>query len=176
MQPYASPETGRTAPTEDQPGRDRHAQELIDGVSSLLRAVRGIEHRQRWPEEVGLGRADASVLRALARRGELRSGELAADLRVDASVVSRQLSALEAAGLVTRRPDPDDARVSLATLSPAGRDRVNALYAIFTAHLRAALSDLSDEDLSDAGRLLHRVADAVAAPVPASATRVTTSA
>jgi DNA-binding MarR family transcriptional regulator len=141
--------------------RDTPAQEVLEGVSSLIRAVRCIEHRHLWPDG-GLRRADASVLKVLAKDGEQRSGEIAAKLSVDASVVSRQLSALEGDGLVSRRPDPADARVSLVALSAAGRARLEALYANYTRQLRAALADWDDDDMAAAAEALHRVAGAIA--------------
>ncbi|HEY0619170.1 MAG TPA: MarR family transcriptional regulator [Kribbella sp.] len=140
--------------------RDTPAQEVLEGVSSLIRAVRCIEHKHLWPD-AGLRRADASVLKVLARDGEQRSGEIAAKLSVDASVVSRQLSALEGDGLVSRRPDPADARVSLVALSAVGRARLEALYANYTRQLRAALADWNDDDMTAAAEALHRVAGAM---------------
>jgi DNA-binding MarR family transcriptional regulator len=139
--------------------RDTPAQEVLEGVSALIRAVRCIEHRHLWP--TSLRRADASVLKVLAKDGEQRSGDIAAKLSVDASVVSRQLSALESDGLVVRRPDPTDARVSLTDLSPIGRARLEALYAGFTLQLRAALADWSDDDMAAAAETLDRVAGAL---------------
>ena len=141
--------------------RDVPAQEVIEGVSSLVRAVRCVEHRQVWPDS-GLRRADASVLKVLAKGGEQRGGEIAAKLGVDASVVSRQLSALEGDGLVSRRPDPADARVSLVQLSDAGRDRLEALYAGYAHLLRASLADWNDDEMAAAAAVLRRVASAVA--------------
>jgi DNA-binding MarR family transcriptional regulator len=140
--------------------RDTPAQEVLEGVSSLIRAVRCIEHKHLWPD-AGLRRADASVLKVLAKDGEQRSGEIAAKLTVDASVVSRQLSALEGDGLVSRRPDPADARVSLVALSASGRARLEALYASYTRQLRAALADWDDDDMAAAAEALHRVAGAI---------------
>jgi DNA-binding MarR family transcriptional regulator len=140
--------------------RDTAAQDVLEGVSSLIRAVRCIEHRHLWPD-AGLRRADASVLKVLAKDGEQRSGEIATKLGVDASVVSRQLTALESDGLVSRRPDPADARVSLVALSDAGRQRLQALYANYTRQLRAALADWDDERMADAAEALRRVAGAV---------------
>jgi DNA-binding MarR family transcriptional regulator len=140
--------------------RDTPAQEVLEGVSSLIRAVRCIEHRHLWPDS-GLRRADASVLRVLAKDGEQRGGEIAVKLGVDASVVSRQVSALEADGLVSRRPDPADARVSLVALSDAGRARLDALYDGFAQRLRAALGDWDDDDMATAAQALHHVAAAV---------------
>ncbi|NEA37138.1 MarR family transcriptional regulator [Streptomyces sp. SID13031] len=140
--------------------RDAPAQEVLEGVSSLIRAVRCIEHRHLWPDG-GLRRADASVLGVLAKDGEQRGGEIAGKLGVDASVVSRQVSALEADGLVSRRPDPADARVSLVQLSEPGRDRLHALYAGYSRQLRSALADWDDDELAAAAATLRRVAIAI---------------
>ncbi|MFI5708050.1 MarR family winged helix-turn-helix transcriptional regulator [Kribbella sp. NPDC051620] len=140
--------------------RDTPAQEVLEGVSSLIRAVRCIEHRHLWPDS-GLRRADASVLKVLAKDGEQRGGEIAAKLSVDASVVSRQLSALEGDGLVSRRPDPADARVSLVQLSEAGRKRLEDLYAGYARQLRSALADWDDDEMAAAAEVLRRVAAAV---------------
>ncbi|GAA1717972.1 hypothetical protein GCM10009745_78470 [Kribbella yunnanensis] len=140
--------------------RDASAQELLEGVSSLIRAVRCIEHKHLMPEN-GLRRSDASVLKVLMRDGEQRGGEIAAKLGVDASVVSRQLTTLEADGLVSRRPDPVDARVGLIRVSDDGRARLGALYSAYTKQLRSALADFDDDALSDAANVLQRLARAV---------------
>jgi len=140
--------------------RDAPAQELLEGVSALIRAVRCVEHRQLAPDG-GLRRADASVLKVLLKDGEQRGGELAAKLGVDASVVSRQLTALEADGLVSRRPDPADARVGLVSLAPRGKAQLEALYSSYTQHLRAALADLDDDALLAAADTMQRIAHAI---------------
>jgi len=140
--------------------RDAAAQELLEGVSSLVRAVRCIEHRH-LANDGGLRRSDASVLKVLMKDGEQRGGEIAAKLGVDASVVSRQVAALEADGLVSRRPDPADARVGLVSLAPAGKAQLEALYSSYTQHLRAALADLDDDALLSAAETMQRIAHAI---------------
>jgi len=140
--------------------RDAPAQELLEGVSSLIRAVRCVEHRHLMPDS-GLRRSDASVLKVLLKGGEQRGGEIAAKLGVDASVVSRQLTTLEADGLVSRRPDPADARVGLVSLAPRGKAQLEALYASYTQHLRAALADLDDDALLSAAETMQRIAHAI---------------
>lgn len=140
--------------------RDLPAQELLEGVSSLVRAVRCVEHRHLAPDG-GLRRSDASVLKVLLRDGEQRGGEIAAKLGVDASVVSRQVTALEADGLVSRRPDPADARVGLVSLAPRGKAQLEALYSSYTEHLRAALADLDDDALLAAAQTMQRIAHAI---------------
>jgi DNA-binding MarR family transcriptional regulator len=140
--------------------RDAAAQEVLEGVSALVRAVRCIEHRQLTTDGA-LRRSDASVLKVLLKDGEQRGGEIAAKLGVDASVVSRQLTALEADGLVSRRPDPADARVGLISLSADGKARLEALYSSYTQHLRTALADLDDDALLAAAATMQRIAQAI---------------
>jgi DNA-binding MarR family transcriptional regulator len=101
------------------------------------------------------------VLKILHKGGEQRGGEIAAKLGVDASVVSRQVAALEADGLVSRRPDPADARVGLVSLAPAGKAQLDALYSSYTQHLRAALADLDDDALLTAAQTMQRIAQAI---------------
>ena len=140
--------------------RDAPTQELLEGVSSLIRAVRCVEHRHLLPDS-GLRRSDASVLKVLMRDGEQRGGEIAAKLGVDASVVSRQLTNLEADGLVSRRPDPADARVGLVRLAPRGKAQLEALYSSYTQQLRAALADLDDDAILMAADTMQRIARAI---------------
>jgi DNA-binding MarR family transcriptional regulator len=141
--------------------RDAAAQELLEGVSSLVRAVRCIEHRHLSGGDGGLRRSDASVLKVLMKDGEQRGGEIAAKLGVDASVVSRQLTALEADGLVSRRPDPADARVGLVSLASQGKAQLEALYSSYTRQLRTALADLDDDGMTAAAATMQRVAAAI---------------
>lgn len=66
---------------------------------------------------------DGAVARVLARlveAGPQRAGALAAAVGTDPSTVSRQVSALVAAGLVERRPDPADARAQLIAATADG--------------------------------------------------------
>ena len=148
-----------------QPGAELSppTREVIEAISALIRAVRCADHRGgRMLPDTGLRRSDASLLRVLAEHCDpLRTGDIAQRLGVDASVVSRQLATLTAEGLVDRRPDPADARVSLTALTALGRDRLAALYAGYADRLNAALGDLPDDDLMTAAATLRRVAAAI---------------
>lgn len=143
---------------------DGPTRDVLEGVSAIIRAVRCAEHRAAGFPDTGLRRADASVLRVLTEAGELRTGDLAHRLGVDASVVSRQLTALGAEGLVSRHQDEADARASLAAVTDLGRSKLEALYAAYAQRLHATLGDLTDEELLAAADALHKVAAAIAPP------------
>jgi DNA-binding MarR family transcriptional regulator len=95
-------------------------QQLIIGLerfSGLLRA-------QTWKrrECSGLNPTQLAVLGHLAghRRG-LRLKSLAEALGVTTATLSESVSTLERRGELKRRPDPDDARAALITVTAAGR-------------------------------------------------------
>src|SRR6185295_1624837 len=71
----------------------------------------------------GIGFADFAILLQLHRAPErqLRRVDLAEQLGLTASAVTRALIPLEKIGLVSRKADPNDARVSYATMTAAGR-------------------------------------------------------
>lgn len=70
----------------------------------------------------GLSFGDFVILFHLSRapEGKLRRVDLAEQVGVTASAVTRALIPLEKIGLVSRQPDPHDARVGYATLTKAG--------------------------------------------------------
>ena len=84
------------------------------------------------------------VLNAAPDR-RLRMSDLGAAAVLSREQISRVVTELERAGLVTRVPNPDDKRSSFATITPAGRARLRAaaptylaaIDAHFTAHLSA---------------------------------------
>ena|SRR5664279_1146760 len=75
----------------------------------------------------GLSFGDFMILYYLGRAPgtKLRRIDLAERLGVTASGVTRSLLPLEKLGLVSRRPDPRDARVGYACLTPAGQRLLN---------------------------------------------------
>lgn len=111
----------------------------------LLHEVRALMRRMRSSSIVvaqahGLQTTQAQVLFALRRLGECRVARLAEKQLVDPSVASRQVGALEKEGLVSRRPDPEDARASLVSLTEDGHARLTELrhhhMAVFSEALK----------------------------------------
>lgn len=87
------------------------------------------------------------LLRSLAGDGPVRITELAAATGLDASTVSRHLTALHRAGLVERAPDPDDRRARRVQVSAAGRLELDEALAQRRALLERSLSDWSDDEV-----------------------------
>ncbi|GAA4698310.1 MarR family transcriptional regulator [Pseudonocardia yuanmonensis] len=102
----------------------------------------------------------AGLLGLLVTEGEQRLGVLAAALDVDASVVSRRVAVLEEAGLVARRPDPQDRRAHLIGVTESGRAALAAHREHNAEQIAAALAHRTDEEVGRiAAELRGLVAD-----------------
>jgi MarR family transcriptional regulator, organic hydroperoxide resistance regulator len=99
-------------------------------------------------------------LHALYLLGEPRSmGELAQRLCCDASNVTGLVDRLEGRGLIERRPGPDDRRVRMLVLTPAGEElRTRALARFSDAP--AGIAALSAEEQRTLRDLLRKALDA----------------
>jgi DNA-binding MarR family transcriptional regulator len=75
------------------------------------------------------------VISALGRSGARTAAQLAAEVGIDRSVVSRHGDRLEAHGLIRREPDPTDRRGTLLTLTEDGAQQV----AVMRTRLHTAL-------------------------------------
>lgn len=67
------------------------------------------------------------VLSGLARIGPTTLSRLGAEIGLDRSGISRHAARLAEGGLIDRRPDPDDARGTLLTLTEDGEKTVALL-------------------------------------------------
>jgi len=88
-------------------------------LASELRAVLGqlvrrLRAQHRFPLSQGM------VLGRLDRHGPMGVSDLAAAERVRPQSMAQTVAELEAAGMVTRAPDPHDRRRALVSLTPAG--------------------------------------------------------
>ena len=74
----------------------------------------------------GLSLSELVLLRAIGAKpeGKARPTELARELHLSASGVTRALLPLQKRGIVLREPDPADGRASYAALTNAGRELV----------------------------------------------------
>nr|WP_202559663.1 MarR family transcriptional regulator [Streptomyces sp. SID5914] len=88
-----------------------------------------------------------TLLGHLEERDGLRATDLAAHYALDKSTVSRQVSALERAGLIERRVDPDDHRVQVLHLTESGRQALDRVTERRRTAFRERLADWAAEDL-----------------------------
>ena len=136
------------------PDTARIASELRLVLGQLLRRLRA-EHRFSLSQGAVLGRLD--------REGPQSVSDLAASERMRQQSMAQTVSDLEADGLVERRPDPQDRRRALVSLTEQGIATLQAERRQREGWLaRAITDDLSPEEqavLRDAVELLRRLAE-----------------
>ncbi|MER6081083.1 MarR family winged helix-turn-helix transcriptional regulator [Streptomyces sp. NPDC001833] len=88
-----------------------------------------------------------TLLGHLEERGGCRATDLAAHYALDKSTVSRQVAALERAGLVERRLDPEDHRVQVLHLTEAGQEILAQVTRSRRAAFQERLADWPEADL-----------------------------
>jgi DNA-binding MarR family transcriptional regulator len=136
---------------------DAVASTLLASVGTLLRRVRQV------PLEGGLTMPERTALSHLERSGPTTSSALAREVQITAQAMGATLSSLRERQLVERRPDPDDGRRMLLSVTEAGRqalqDKRNARVELIA---RALTSDTFTAEelarLASVAPLLERLA------------------
>lgn len=106
---------------------------------------------------MNLERAAYVVVSRLGDVGAMRLSDLAANLGLDISTVSRHVAQLERDGLVGRRPDPTDGRSTILEVTAKGEEALERVRQARRIGLDKLLNDWSPEDLEDLARLLDRL-------------------
>ncbi|MEW1780239.1 MarR family transcriptional regulator [Streptomyces sp. NPDC086777] len=136
---------------------DEVASVLLAGLSALIRRVRQV------PVDGGLTMPERTALSHLDRSGPTTSSALARQVQITAQAMGATLSALRARGLVDRRPDPNDGRRMVLSVTEAGRqalrDKRNARMELIARSLTSgAFTRAELEQLASAVPLLERLA------------------
>jgi DNA-binding MarR family transcriptional regulator len=144
---------------------ERTTETTASALLSLARVMNQLKTHDSFCRAAGvdLDRGGAALLYKLFAEGEdVRLGELAERLGVDSPAVTRKVQQLERAGLVTRSPDPDDARASRVHLAPAGRRSIEKLLHARELWLDEVLEGWSEQDRAELARLLQLLATTIA--------------
>lgn len=87
--------------------------------------------------------------------------ELADAVGIQGATLTHHLNAMESAGLVTRRRDPDNRRMHLVELTPAGDALFLRMFQAATAFDARLRAGLSEHDVGQLEALLTRLRDNV---------------
>ncbi|GAA1542854.1 DNA-binding MarR family transcriptional regulator [Microbacterium ginsengiterrae] len=99
------------------------------------------------------------LLTFIAHAGTANAHHLAERFETDKSVVSRQVRMLEDLGLVESRPDDQDGRQRVLTVTPAARTALDELKCDNVARLRGILAELSVDEVQAASRAFRLLAE-----------------
>ncbi|MHA5052201.1 MarR family winged helix-turn-helix transcriptional regulator [Streptomyces sp. SD15] len=129
---------------------------LMEAVSLLQRAV-----AQQLQTEGGLSYVQFQLLARLADAGKpLTMTDLADGVVYSRSGLTHQAGLLEKAGLITRKPSPQDQRATMVTLTEEGLAQVGR---VLPGHIdvtrRLLFASLTDDDVDALGGIMTRVRD-----------------
>ncbi|MCB1006210.1 MAG: winged helix-turn-helix transcriptional regulator [Acidimicrobiales bacterium] len=123
------------------------ATEATELAGQLRVVVARLARILRQQDQSGLAPTLLAALTTVGRSGPLTFGELAAHEQVAAPTVTKAVQKLEAKGLVSRRPDPDDGRVCRVVITAAGRRHLERARRRRTAWLATRLTELEADDV-----------------------------
>jgi DNA-binding MarR family transcriptional regulator len=128
-------------------------------IGLLLRRLRQVQ------PDGELSLPETSALARLDRSGPATASELARLEQISPQSMGATLAALEARGLVTRRPDPEDGRRAVLSLTEAGhralRDKRSARVAQLARALSGGFTPTELSQLMTAAPLLERLAQSI---------------
>lgn len=114
------------------------AAEGMAAVTSLMRAQAIVQARVDEvlrPLQLTFARYELLMLLSFTREGRLPMAKAGARLQVHPASVTNAATRLEAAGLVTRSPHPDDGRAVLVEITATGRTTATEATALLNRHV-----------------------------------------
>lgn len=110
---------------------------------------------------VDFDRSSWIALLRIAENEPVRLSDVAEVIGIDASTASRQVARLVDAGVVARRPDPDDARALLHELTSSGRGVLEKMRRARAEWIEEVLAPFGAADRRRLAALLTRLADSI---------------
>jgi DNA-binding MarR family transcriptional regulator len=134
------------------------------GDETLSEAFRSVARQLRDTSQDFLAPWDVSpsqlrALRVLMRHGAMRLSELSGHLHIAARSTTEVVDALEARGLVERRPDPGDRRATLVEVTEHGASVLDAIREARGTEAERVFDRLSPTDRAHLARILGKLRD-----------------
>ena len=114
--------------------------------------------REKELADTGLAGCQTPYLTALSRRPGITQEELARELNVNKSSVTRQLAALEEKGWVRREGDPHDKRSLRVYPTQQTQEMMSRIFACYGAWNAYLTKDFTEEEKATLSRLMLRIA------------------
>ncbi|MCF6744060.1 MarR family transcriptional regulator [Blastococcus sp. KM273128] len=139
--------------------------EQVEALNGAVRTI-AIRHRALAGElfsRLGLHPGQEVVLFDLYASGPRTQGQLAVAAGCEPSTITVSARKLEAAGLITRRPSPTDARATIVELSDAGRELVPELQAAYDELAERSVAGLTSVPVDELVAVLTAFAQSLQA-------------
>ncbi|WP_196223952.1 MarR family winged helix-turn-helix transcriptional regulator [[Actinomadura] parvosata] len=148
-------------------GKDGPARKDVDGVAAALATVGNwmfspaTRRKIMASSGLELSLGDYTLLAQVSLHAPVRLSVLAELMEVDKSTLSPPAKRLEARGFIERRPDPDDARAQLVSVTRAGKLAISKLWKARAAAIAALLSDWEAADVEQLAASLAALSEAI---------------
>ncbi|MCR2784757.1 MULTISPECIES: winged helix DNA-binding protein [unclassified Microbacterium] len=141
---------------------------LLSSLTRLMAQWSSLTRQEAIAREAGLtiDAGDIQPVYILGLGGPQRASDLATNLRVTRPTMSKQLSRLDAAGLIAKSPDPADGRATIVSLTEAGARVFALLVAQGLEMIDGALHDWDAAERRTFAELTLRFVRAVGIDVP----------
>ena len=126
-------------------------------VNDIARLMRRNFNRRVQELELDLSQAQWKALANLARQEGVNQVTLAETLEIQPITLARTIDRLQEAGLVTRRPDPDDRRAVRLYLTPKAQPLLDNMWQLAVQIRDEAMADLSNKNQEMLVKLLQQV-------------------
>ncbi len=126
-------------------------------VTSLLNVVTKVLSDEL--DAYNLSPLEYSLLRLCLERGECIATELAEELPIDASRVSRMVNKLVDNGMLVRRRLRDDRRVVRLSLSEQGREQTSLLFQRIQGYYARLTEDINSDDIKTVNAVTTKILD-----------------
>ena len=143
----------------ERPELDLLSMEILGRMAELAQTV-GRNHLEPLFAEYGLQRGEFDVLAALRRSGKpyaLTPTALYEAIMVSSGGMTNRLDRLERAGLIERRPNPQDRRGIIVALSDKGLELIDRAVPAHLENEHRVLSGLSAEEQQQLNALLAKL-------------------
>jgi DNA-binding MarR family transcriptional regulator len=135
------------------------------GVGQLMYRVRAAymtaldQALTKEPElaELEISGAQYVILSLLAQGAAESAAQLCKDISYDGGAMTRMIDRLEAKGLISRRPCPNDRRLNILALTDAGQEAIPKLRAVSVRILNHFLRGFSQSDARQLEAYLTRM-------------------
>jgi DNA-binding MarR family transcriptional regulator len=138
--------------------------EIDPRTARVFHAFRRVTQLQRQlmlksMSEKGGHHGEAFCLRVLATKDGIAQRDLAEMLHLSRPRVTKMLQSMEAAGVVRRRSDTSDQRLTRVYITDEGRRRERDLHAAWADHMDHTIGTLSEWERDTLARLLDKISD-----------------
>lgn len=116
----------------------------------------------------GIHPAQAGCLHVLKDHDGVSQRDLANMLHLARPTVTTMLQAMERSGLIARRVDAHDQRLTRVFLTDDGRELTGRMHSVFGRYMHEAVGSLTEEDRNTLIRLLGTISDGLARALAAT--------